>query len=133
MLHFSQKTPGKNPGNIIIIPLCTKNLDDMICSSWNVEYDGLKWVILGQLKKSKKPKKSKLKKMKIINRDIIILYMWTITIMMYSYWDNKWDWQNFLSFWANYWPFTPLTTWKIKILKWKKHQERSLYTCIPKK
>ena len=61
MLHFSQKTPGKNPVNIIIIPLCTKNLDDMICSSWNVEYDGLKRVILGHFlpfnsKNQKNPK-----------------------------------------------------------------------------
>ena len=33
----------------------------------------------------------------------------------------KHDGQNFLSFWTVFCPFTPLTTWKIKILKnWKK-------------
>ena len=30
-------------------------------------------------------------------------------------------------------PFTPLTTWKIKILKkWKQHLEISFHTCVPK-
>ena len=39
---------------------------------------------------------------------------------------------NFLSFWVIFCPFTPLTTWKIKILKkWKKHLEiSSFYTCV---
>ena len=36
------------------------------------------------------------------------------------------------SFQTNFCPFTPQTTWRIKILKkWKKHQE-ICYTCIPK-
>ena len=40
----------------------------------------------------------------------------------------------FLSFWSIFFPFTPLTTDKIKILKkWKKHLEMSsFYTCVPK-
>ena len=41
--------------------------------------------------------------------------------------------QNFLSFWAIFFPFTPLTTQKIKILKkWKKILELlSFYTWVP--
>ena len=41
--------------------------------------------------------------------------------------------QNFLSFWTIFWPFTPSTTQKIKILKkWKKHMEAlSFYTSAP--
>ena len=41
--------------------------------------------------------------------------------MRYSFWDSEWDRQNFLSFWAIFCHFTPLTTGKIKTLKkWKK-------------
>ena len=60
--------------------------------------------------------------MKKTPEDIIILHMCTITYdhMMYGSWDIKHDRQNFLSFWAVFCPFTPITQ-KIKILKnWKK-------------
>ena len=40
--------------------------------------------------------------------------------MIYSSCDTEWDRQSFLSFWAIFCPFRPLTTWKIKILKFKK-------------
>ena len=41
--------------------------------------------------------------------------------MMYGSWYTKWDRQNFLTFWAIFYPFITLMTWKIKILKtWKK-------------
>ena len=44
--------------------------------------------------------------------------------MRYSSWYTEWD-NFFLSFWAIFYPFTTLTTWKIKILKkWKKFQKR---------
>ena len=53
--------------------------------------------------------------------------------MMYDFWDMKCDRQNILSFWTTFCPFTPLTTWKVKILKnWKKHLEiLSFYMCVP--
>ena len=38
----------------------------------------------------------------------------------YGYWDMKCDRQNLLSFWAIFYPFTLLTTWKIKSKKKKK-------------
>ena len=45
----------------------------------------------------------------------------------------KHDRYNFLSFWATFCPLNHLTTWTIKILKkWKKHLEIiSFYTCVP--
>ena len=54
--------------------------------------------------------------------------------MMYGSWNMKCDRQNILSFWANFCPFTPITTQKIKILKkWKKHLEiSSFYTGVLK-
>ena len=52
--------------------------------------------------------------------------------MMYGSWDMEWDRQNFFSFWANFWLFTPLATQKIKI--WKNEQTimSSFYTCVTK-
>ena len=41
------KKNKETPGYIIILHLCTKNLDDMIYSSWDVECDRLKLVIMG--------------------------------------------------------------------------------------
>ena len=81
-------------------------------------------VILGHLFLFCPNKTPKLKfwKMKKIAGDIIILHMCTKNHnhMMYGSWDTEWDRQNFLSFWAIFCPFSPLTTWKIKILKLKK-------------
>ena len=53
---------------------------------------------------------------------------------MYGSWYIKHDDQNFLSFWTVFCPFTPLPTWKIKILKnWKKCLEiSSFYRSVPK-
>ena len=48
MLYFSFFfKKRKTPGDIIIMHLFTKNLDDMIYSSLDVECDGLKLVIMG--------------------------------------------------------------------------------------
>ena len=51
-------------------------------------------------------------KMKKTPGDIIILHMCTINDdhMMYVSWDVEHDRQNFLSFWATFCSFTPLTT-----------------------
>ena len=37
----------KTPGDIIILHLCTKNLNDMIYSSWDIECERLKLVFMG--------------------------------------------------------------------------------------
>ena len=73
-------------------------------------------------------------KMKKTPGDIIGLHKCTINAnhIMYGSLDMQHDRQNFLSFWTIFFPFTLLTTMKIKILKkWKKHQEISLYTHVP--
>ena len=54
--------------------------------------------------------------------------------LMYSSWATGWDGQNFLSFWAIFYPFvrppSPLTTRKIKI--WKYEKKPLEISCIPK-
>ena len=74
-------------------------------------------------------------KMKKIPGAVIILHSCIINDnhMMYGSWDIKRDGQNFLLFWTMFCSFTPLTTWKIKILKkWKKRLGiLSFYTGVP--
>ena len=43
--------------------------------------------------------------------------------IIYGSWNIRCDRQKFLSFWAIFCPFSPLTTWKIKILTFKKTPE----------
>ena len=95
--------------------MCTKNLDDMIYRSWEIERDRLKLVILGHVLPFyplKNPKNQNFEKMKKNNtaEDIIILYMCTKNDnhIMYDSWDTEWDRGNFLSFWTIFCPFTPL-------------------------
>ena len=64
MLYFLKKS-RKTPGIIIILPLSNQNLDDMIYSSWDIECEGLKLVILGYffpIYPPWKPKKSEFRK-----------------------------------------------------------------------
>ena len=65
------------------------------------------------------PKDQDFEKMKKTSGDIIILRRFTINDnhMMYSFWDHEHDRQTFLWFWTIFCPFTPLKTWKIRILK----------------
>ena len=115
----------------VCLHLHTKNLADMIYSSWEKEPYRLKLVIIGHLlafcshKNQKKKKKSKFwKKKKEKNLgNIIILHMCTKNHnhMIYGSWGTEWDRQNFLSYWTIFCLFTPLTIHKMKILKkWKK-------------
>ena len=64
-----------------------------------------------------------MKKWRKIAGDIIILHMCikNHNQMMYGFRDTEWNGQNFFAFGPISYPFTPLTTWKIRILKkWKK-------------
>ena len=47
ILDFFKKNREKHLYKTPVLILCTKNLDDMICSSWNIECDILKLVIMG--------------------------------------------------------------------------------------
>ena len=68
--------------------------------------------------------------MKKIAGDIFILHICNQNHnhMIYSSSNMEWHRQNILSFWTIFCPFTPLTTWKINILKkWKKQLEMSTF------
>ena len=81
------------------------------------------------------PENQNFVKMKKAPGDVILLHMCTKTHdhTMYASWDMEYDRQNFLSLWIIFCPFSPIMTWKIKILKkWKKSLEMLLfYTCLP--
>ena len=138
MLYFLKKS-RKTPGIIIILPLSNQNLDDMIYSSWDIECEGLKLVILGYFSPfilPENPKNQNFEKMKKSNGDIIILHVCTKNHnhMMFDSWDREWDGWNFCDFGPFFALSPPLTTQKIKILKkLKKDPEMpSFYTCVPK-
>ena len=84
------------------------------------------------------PKNENFKKMKKTPRDVIILHKCTKNYdqIVYCSWDAARDISNYLSFWAIFSPFTPLTCPKnenCKKMKEKKHLGISLsYTCEPK-
>ena len=68
--------------------------------------------------------------MKKIAGDIFILHICNQNHnhMIYSSSNMEWHRENILSFWTIFCPFTPLTTWKINILKkWKKQLEMSTF------
>ena len=94
----------------------------MIYSSWDIECDRLKLVIMGQFQNFKKMQK--------IAGDII-LHM--CKPYRYGSWDRVTQ-TGFFVLLGHFCPFTPLTNQKIKILKkLKKHLEMSsFYTCVPK-
>ena len=75
-------------------------------------------------------KKKKQKNMEILSFYTCVPQMMIIDVWFLRYWAQQTE---FLSFWAMFCPFTPLTIWKIKILtKWKKSLEISFYTSVPK-
>ena len=82
------------------------------------------------------PKNQNFEKMKKTPGDIIILHKCTKNHdhMLYCSLDMAHNQCNYFSFWAIFCPFTPLTAWKIKILKkWKKRLEiSSFYISVPK-
>ena len=121
----------KAPGDRIILNLCTKNLNDLIYSSWDTEHDRLKLVILGHFLHFYSPKNQEnqnFEKMKKLLH-IIILAMWTTnhSYMIFGSWDTEWDRQDFLSFWAIFCLFTFLMLPKNKILKNEKNSWRYQY------
>ena len=100
----------------------------MINTSWNIEHDGLKLVILGHFLPLNPPKIRTLKTLKKFAGDIIILLICTKNHnhMLYGYWDTEWAGHNFLSFWAIFCPFIPpLTTGKWKFWKNEKKQQQT--------
>ena len=147
-LHFYPANNPKNqtfekmkkpPGDIITLDVCIINNNHMMHGSWDIEHNGQNflsfWTIFCPFSPLTTQKIKNLKKWKKKPGDIILhKCAKNDNHMMYGSWDMKRDRQNFLSFWTVFCRFTPLTTWKIKILKnWKNHMEiSSFYTSAPK-
>ena len=95
----------------------------MIYSSWDIECDRLKLLILGHFSPynslPKIPKNQNFEKMKKSwwRYHFTHLYQKPQSYEVYSSWDMEHDRQNFWSFWAIFYPFPPLTNQKIKIFK----------------
>ena len=111
--------------------MCTLYDKHMMYGSWDIEWDRQIFLVnldhILPFYPPNNPKNKTSEKLKKHPVDIIILHMRTINDnhMMYCSWGMVCNRQNFLSFWTVFCPFTPppspLTTWKIKILKkWKK-------------
>ena len=113
----------KVPQDIIILQMSTINDNHMMYRTWDMECNRQNllsfWTIFCPFTLPNNLKNQNFEKMQKIPGNIIILHRFTINDnhMMYGSWDMKRDGQNFLSFWTVFWPFTLLTTRKIKILK----------------
>ena len=90
-----------------------QNLDDIIYSSWDIEQNILKSVILGHFLPfyPLNPRNQNFEKWKnLLEISSFHTCLPKITIM-YSSWDTEWDRQNFLSLWVIFHPFnTPTST-----------------------
>ena len=130
-LKWSQKSifwqnEKKMPGDISLLHTWDINEDHMIYGYWNRRCDRQNFfAILVHFLPFHPLTTWKIKtfeKLKKTTGCIIILHMYTSNgnHMMYGSWDMDHNGQNVLSFWTIICPFTPLTTWKLKILKkWK--------------
>ena len=116
--------------DIIILHMCTKNHNHMMYVSWDTEWDRHNFCHLGPyfallpLPPSWWSQKSKFWKKWKNCLEIIFFYTYMCTIngdhIIYGSWNIKCNIQKFSSFWAIFCSFSPLTTWKIKILTLKK-------------
>ena len=117
----------KIAGDVIILPMCTKNRNHMMYGSWDTEWDRQTgfFLILGHFLPIHPLLIPKIKILNKINKtpeDIIILHMGTInaqsyvhhghiwlgTNQMFDSWNIEGDRHNFLSFWTIFCHFTPL-------------------------
>ena len=102
----------------------------MIYSSWDVECDRLKLIIMGHFLHFYLPplKIQKIEEMKKKAGDIIILHKLTKNHnhMRYRSWDTEWE--NSLSLWVIFYPFNPPKNPKNQKSKFWKH-EKSICRC----
>ena len=98
ILYFFKKIK-KHLYKTPVLVLCTKNLHDMICSSWDIECDILKLVIMGHFLPfyhSAQPEKSEFwKNEKNCWRYHHYTFVPKTTIIRYGSWDTEWDRQIF--------------------------------------
>ena len=129
-------------GDIVILHMCAINDNHVMYGSLDMEHERQNFLSFRVIFcpftplviwKSNFWKKEFWKKMKK-KLGNIILHMCTINDnhMIYSSWNMECKWQNFLSFQTIFYPFTLLTTRKIKILNQKKCLVLlPFYTCVP--
>ena len=92
---FFKENKRKTPGGIIILRLCTKSLDDMIYSSWYIECESLKLIIVGLFFP-----------FLLIATDVIFLSFWT---MLHPFTPAfKIIWHEIQSFFCNFGSFFAL-------------------------
>ena len=104
--------------DIIILRMCTKNHNHMMNGSWDTEWDRQNFGSENQ------NFEKKLRKYLEILPLSFHTYMCTINEnhMIHGSWNIRCDRQKFSSFWVIFFPFSLLTTWKIKILTLKFYQ-----------
>ena len=102
----------------MILHMCTINDNHIMYGSWDMEHDGHNFLSFWTIYPTNNPKMKNFEKREKPG-DIIILDMCMINDnqMVYGSWDMEGDGQNFLWFYTLFYTFTPLTTWKIKLLK----------------
>ena len=122
-IRILKKWKKKIPGDIVLLHICTKSHNHRRYSSWDTELEFF-WHF-GPFFPFDPPNNLKNQNFEEIKKkpgDIIILHFCTTNDdhMRNGSWDIEHD-REFLSFQTIFFPFTPLTTQKIKILKtWKK-------------
>ena len=111
--NFEKKE--KKPGHIIISHICTINENHMMYASWDMKCNRHFFVIFNHFLHfypTNNQKNQNLKKEKMSGDIILQKYNINGNHIMYGSRNIECDWQNFLSFWAIFCPFTPLTTHK---------------------
>ena len=121
------KTEKKTPGDIIILHMRNINENHMMHGYWDIDCDRQNFCHFEPFFCPFTPLTTqKIKILKKWNKNLEISSIYTCVLQMTIIWCTDHDIHIFLSFWAIFCPFTPLTTLKIKILnKWKKHLEIS--------
>ena len=141
--YFLPFYPPKKPQNqnfekskhLHILHMCTKN-QNIWCTVLEIQSEtdiifchfGQFFALLPTPHPPNDPKnqnfEKKIKKKRKKFLEILSFYTYMCTInedhMIYGSWNIRCNRQKFLSFWAILCPFSPLITWKIKILKLKK-------------
>ena len=127
----------KIPGDVIILHMCTINDNYMMCVSWDMERARQNflsfWTTVCPFTPLK-PQKIKIWKNAWRYHHFTQMYQKSWSYATLFLWYNVWRMQ-FLFFILGFlYPFTLLTTQKIKVLKkWKMQLGRSsLYICVPK-
>ena len=135
MLHFLKKIKKNNWRYHYFTPMYQKSqwydLQFLRCRVWQTEIGNFRPYL--PFYPPKTPKKQNFEKMKKIAGDIVILHMYTknYTHMMFGSWDAEWDRENVSLIWAIFYPFPPLTFWKMKILKtWEERLEILFFTNV---